>query len=248
MNLVKARIPSGYCVRMFLHLLEICLATIGVCVFQCANFGWRTFYITRKNGGHVMKEKNEMAEMVKEKKKKIPLLHLALLIGALLLILTLFTPFTSSKGSYREYLQQFPDKLNSSEINMKNSEAIDISLFQFGIIFSKFVQHDFMKDISLSVLIVIVVFALLLSFAALASIRKKPKLTIIFTILSYGVFRIIVGSTNNNGVFTNSNYGLGIAPYLYYLGAALVIAGSVALIVQKINSKKENISTETRKI
>ena len=34
MNLVKARIPSGYCVGN-LSLLEICLATIGVCVFRC---------------------------------------------------------------------------------------------------------------------------------------------------------------------------------------------------------------------
>ena len=33
-NLVKARIPSGYCVGN-LSLLEICLATIGVCVFRC---------------------------------------------------------------------------------------------------------------------------------------------------------------------------------------------------------------------
>ena len=29
-------------------LLEICLATIGVCVFRCGNFGCRTFYLHRK--------------------------------------------------------------------------------------------------------------------------------------------------------------------------------------------------------
>ena len=26
-------------------MLEICLATIGVCVFRCVDFGWRTFYL-----------------------------------------------------------------------------------------------------------------------------------------------------------------------------------------------------------
>ena len=26
-------------------LLEICLATIGVCAFRCAGFGWRTFFV-----------------------------------------------------------------------------------------------------------------------------------------------------------------------------------------------------------
>ena len=34
MNLVKSQIPSGYCVRVSSRLLEICLATIGVCVFS----------------------------------------------------------------------------------------------------------------------------------------------------------------------------------------------------------------------
>ncbi len=35
-----------------LLLLEICLATIGVCVFRCVDLGWRTFYII---GGKTMK-------------------------------------------------------------------------------------------------------------------------------------------------------------------------------------------------
>ena len=29
-------------------LLKFCLATIGVCVFRCADFGWRTFYFLFK--------------------------------------------------------------------------------------------------------------------------------------------------------------------------------------------------------
>ena len=32
-------------------LLKFCLATIGVCVFWCADFGWRTFCILRKQKG-----------------------------------------------------------------------------------------------------------------------------------------------------------------------------------------------------
>ena len=29
--------------RVFFVLVKFCLATIGVCVFRCADFGWRTF-------------------------------------------------------------------------------------------------------------------------------------------------------------------------------------------------------------
>ena len=49
-NLVKTQIPSGYCVGKPL-ILEICLATIGVCVFRCVGFGWRTFLIPKILGG-----------------------------------------------------------------------------------------------------------------------------------------------------------------------------------------------------
>ena len=44
MNLVKMQIPEwkhkGYLSLIF---YSICLATMGVCVFQCANDRWRTF-------------------------------------------------------------------------------------------------------------------------------------------------------------------------------------------------------------
>ena len=42
LNLVKAQLLLGEC-RKFSSFVENCLATIGVCVFRCVNFGWRTF-------------------------------------------------------------------------------------------------------------------------------------------------------------------------------------------------------------
>ncbi len=50
MNLRKCRFHR---VDMYgeisVYLLEICLATIGVCNFRCADFGWRTFYFLFKH-------------------------------------------------------------------------------------------------------------------------------------------------------------------------------------------------------
>ena len=43
LNLVKMQIPQVGA-RVFPHSFEFCFATIGVCVFRCADFGWRTFY------------------------------------------------------------------------------------------------------------------------------------------------------------------------------------------------------------
>ena len=45
MNFAKAQIPGVGLQRMYIPIFySICLATIGVCVFRCADFGWRTFY------------------------------------------------------------------------------------------------------------------------------------------------------------------------------------------------------------
>ena len=43
MNLVKSQIPRSDYGRDTLILSSVCVATIGVCVFRCADFGWRTF-------------------------------------------------------------------------------------------------------------------------------------------------------------------------------------------------------------
>ena len=47
MNLEKLQIPSGYCVRVSFRMLEICLATIGVCDFDALT-SVGAFFIFRK--------------------------------------------------------------------------------------------------------------------------------------------------------------------------------------------------------
>ena len=42
--LVKMQLPFDCVVSPMLRI--DCLATIGVCVFRCVDFGWRTFYFT----------------------------------------------------------------------------------------------------------------------------------------------------------------------------------------------------------
>ena len=32
-----------YGLDLYPYYISVCLATIGVCVFRCADFGWRTF-------------------------------------------------------------------------------------------------------------------------------------------------------------------------------------------------------------
>ena len=49
-NLVKTQIPRNRVTKKYIpNTCSICLATIGVCVFRCADFGWRTFYFKEEN-------------------------------------------------------------------------------------------------------------------------------------------------------------------------------------------------------
>ena len=52
-------------------LLEICLATIGVCVFRCGNFGCRTFCFERRQALIFMILRAENKNKGEEKWKKI---------------------------------------------------------------------------------------------------------------------------------------------------------------------------------
>lgn len=44
MSFVKSQTPSSYCVRISFRVLEICLATIGVCAFGAATSVAAFFY------------------------------------------------------------------------------------------------------------------------------------------------------------------------------------------------------------
>ena len=48
LNLVKAQIPTGSMSDTVIPFIWFCVATIGVCVFRCASFGWRTFLIFKE--------------------------------------------------------------------------------------------------------------------------------------------------------------------------------------------------------
>ena len=50
LNLVKTPISLAAGTKGSLRLCKFCLATIGVGVFRCADFGWRTFYFNENIG------------------------------------------------------------------------------------------------------------------------------------------------------------------------------------------------------
>ena len=186
-----------------------------------------------------MEERNENQENIERQEKRLFIPFFIALTGSLLLIAALFVPFASATEDYKEYLQEHPDGMYAEEIEMTNKEAINLSLFEFGRIYAKTAELGMSKEISITCLVIISVFAVLVILTTAFSVLKKPIAAIIFSLLSLGVFRVIMWDFDDRGVILNSRYDWGMAHYFCYIGAAAVFIGGVYLLITKSKLKKE---------
>ena len=154
------------------------------------------------------------------KKKIIVVSFLAMLIGSIMLIITLFVPFASATDDHREYLEKYANTVSIEELDITNEQLLDVSLFKFARIYSALSGMEISRDISISCIAMISVFAF-------------------FALLTFVVFRIIQWDFGDRGVISNSKYDGGIALYIGYIGVVIVMAGAVTLLVMKIKNKKQ---------
>lgn len=165
-----------------------------------------------------------------------------MLIGSLLLITTLIVPFASAIEDYKEYLQENPDGIYLEELDMTNEEAIHISLFEFGKIYTKIAELDISRNSrvnSIITLVLIIAFAIFAILTTLFSALKKPIAAILFNLFSLILFRLIVVDFDDKGVILRNGYGWGIAQYFCYIGVSVVFLGAICMLITKINLKKK---------
>ena len=162
------------------------------------------------------------------------------LIGALLLIASFFLPFASATGKYREYLQKYPEELYAEEIDMTNSEAANISLFEFGRMYTAAAKLGMYRDTAIACVVIISVFGLFALLTALFTALQKPVVTIALSLLSLSVFQLIKWDFEDRGVLPGDDFGYGIAGLICYAGIAIVLIGAILLLVKKIAIKRQN--------
>lgn len=178
------------------------------------------------------------------KNKKFLYPFLAMLIGSLMLVVTLFIPFASATEDYKESLEEYSDSMYVEELDMTNEEAINISLFEFARIYSVAAEMGMSKSVSIACIVIIAAFGVFALLTLLFSALKKPIPAIVFNLLAFVVFRITKWDFEDRGVIPNSNYDWGIAQYICYIGVIVVVVGAVALLVVKIKDKKQRKALE----
>ena len=178
---------------------------------------------------------------VQPERNKNPMLipFVIALIGSLLLIATLFLPFSSATEEYREHLQKYSEEMYAEEINMTNGDAVNLSLFEFGRMYAAAADLGMFKSIAVACLVIIAAFALFVILTALFAVLKKPVAALIFNLLSFGVFRLIKWDFEDRGVLPSSSYDWGFAEFACYIGIAIVVVGTILLLVAKLKSKRQ---------
>lgn len=178
-------------------------------------------------------EKNEGRNI----KSKIKLSWLITVLGSLLLIIMILLPFATATKEHKEWLLAYPDQSYVNEISLTNKDAVNISLVEFARIYGVAVDQGIHKDISITCIVVIAIFAGLSLITLLFAIFKKPFGIIIFNILSLCDFWLIHFDFKDRGVIPNSSYNWGLANYMTYVVGAFILAGAVWLLIEKSKMK-----------
>ncbi len=187
-----------------------------------------------------MNEKNEVT--LEQNKIKLLIPFIVTLVGALMLIVTLFLPFASATEDYREHLQKHPDEMYAEELHMTNEDAVNISLFEFGRMYAAAADMGISKGIVIVCLVLLSAFALLAILTALFSALKKPIAAMIFNLLSFGAFWAIKWDFADRGVLPNRRYDWGIAQIVCYIGVIAGVVGAILLLTARIKEKRQKKS------
>ena len=173
-----------------------------------------------------------------EKKILKVLIFVMCIIG----IISLFLPYESSKGEYREYLKKNPDAINMPEVGFTNKDVVDISLVEnfklHNFIINNYYEDNLYDDALFNIVptIAIVVTIVLISLFVLLD-KKVP--IIIFDVLLVISLIILNYNITSKGIIPTDNYTYGLTYYLYFAIASVILVSTIYMII--VDKKKKVI-------
>ena len=159
---------------------------------------------------------------IEQKNKKILIIpFLITLIFSIVMIICLFLPYTTATASFSKSLNSYSDTVIYEELDMKAKDVVNVSLFEYAKIYTNF-GEEFLGNESFAnfYTALIGVIGALSLLTLIFSIFKKAIPTIVFVILSIGIF--------------------GFGCYLFYIASIIVLIGAVWLLIYKMKNKKQN--------
>ena len=167
---------------------------------------------------------------------------IAILVGAVLLLVSFFLPFASASAEYRQVLDS-SGQSGYEEFGMTPGDTKDISLFEFARMYLTASSSDqsalqVMRAeliICLVIMLLIAVFSLLV---LLFAILRHPIPVIVFALLAIAMFMALRWDFKDRGILPDDNYSYGVANYMYFVSVIVLLAGSIWLIVSRRKAKR----------
>lgn len=171
--------------------------------------------------------------------RRLPYPFLMVLIGAVLLLATLFMPYATATREHKERLLSHPDYVVIPELGMTNKGAVHMSLVDYTRVYGVAIGQGRQKEVAVAGIVIILAFAVFSALTLLMSICKRPIAIIVFEALALVAFQVIHFDFEDRGVIPSSSYQWGMANYLFYILELLILAGAVWMLVEKRKQRKQ---------
>lgn len=171
--------------------------------------------------------------------KRILVPFLIALLGTLVMAISVFMPYATAIGEYKEALETATNAIFDSKLGISVESVKDVSLYEFANIYNADSQNIFGNGDGV---VYIVIIAFIGCFALLGTIFaffKKATPIIVFTMLSFLVFVFNNYDFSLRGVVPSKSYAYGFGYYVFYIATVLALAGAILLIIAKHKIKKE---------
>lgn len=170
--------------------------------------------------------------------KKI--LKILIFVVCIIGIISLFLPYVSSKGEYREYLKKNPDVINMPEVGFTNKDVVDISLVEnfklHSFVINNYYSDELYDDALFNIVPIIVITVTIVLIAIIVLLDKKVPIIILDILLVVSLL-ILNGHITSRGIIPTDNYTYGLTYYLYFAIASVILVSTIYMMF--IDKKKK---------
>ena len=168
-------------------------------------------------------------------------LKILILVVCIIGIAGIFLPYESSIGEYRESLKENPNMINMKEVNLKNSDVVDISLVENFKIYNYAIRCQYSDEIyddALFNIVPTITLVVAIVLIGLFILLDKKILVIISNFIVLGSSLLLNYSKTSREIIPSSEYTYGISYYIYYAVFLVILVTTIYMLI--IDKKKNS--------
>lgn len=148
--------------------------------------------------------------------------------GSALMLLTVFLPYASAAED--TIFRRSPDVVSDG---VRAGDLADVSMFDFARLYRQMASSSGQRAQATVTTVLVAAIVCTAVLALVFALLRKGVPTIVFTVVSFAAFLAFHWDCSDRGVVGNDTYGLGFGYYLFFVAAAIALAGGIWTVVAK---------------